>query len=404
MKKKLLLLTFMVLMGAMASSAGQVYVNNDPSIDHGNIGVDNYFPAPGATVTLSVVPDGGYFLYSSDIVIEEHDALDNFVCYITPSGPPEAYGQEFYTFVMPNDVTHDVHVTATFTGLEYPVNIIGGAGGSFCVSHINSIPIDPNTWNGQARTGDSVTLTATPDLGWELDYYSVFAPNDNLYLPVTTVDPVTGEFMMQPSPVDIEAFFRMSDYKITIDLSNGDGSIDVSKIAGNVVPPGTPQPYYAKMGDGIELIITPDPGYELDYIDLIADDPLYDQVLNGDVESFGMPPSNITLRPKFRLATVTLTVDVVSGSGSVRTMPRNPGAGAVVRLVVTPDPGYMLPSGNMMVEQRDNSDVLQNTYSVDPYPDIWWDDPSPPYPTTTFTMPVSPPYNVHLIVPFDPVM
>ena len=76
MKKKLLLLTFMVLMGAMASSAGQVYVNNDPSIDHGNIGVDNDWPAPGATVTLNVVPDGGYCLYISDIVIEEYDAND----------------------------------------------------------------------------------------------------------------------------------------------------------------------------------------------------------------------------------------------------------------------------------------------------------------------------------------
>lgn len=349
---KKILLTFMVLMGAMSSWAGQVILDpqyfQDPASYHGNIGVDNDWPAPGATVTLNVVPDGGYCLYISNIVIEEYDANDDYVGPITPSGPPEAYGPEDYTFEMPTDATHNVQVTVTFTGMEYPVNCIPTSNGTFCVSHINGVPIDPDIWNNHACTGDTVTLTATPDPGWELVNYSVFAPNLN---DSVQVDPNTGDFIMPPSPVDIEATFRQIDYTINIDLRNGNGSIDVSVIAGVDQSNNNP-PYLAHKDDLIELMISPDPDYELDFIDIEAEDTVYNRRFSGDI--FDMPPSNITLVPTFRPVSYMVEIDQGIPHGSVAALNTSTGIGGPgvptvpaevgqnIQLSNTPDIGYEL--------------------------------------------------------------
>ncbi len=409
MKKKLLLLTFMVLMGAMASSAGQVFIDSyDPDAIHGNYSVDNELVAPGATIPIDVMPYMGYHVFITDVVIDEYDADDIFVQTLTPSGPSEtADGMpDQYTFVMPADATHNVRVSVTFSGVEYPVDGTPNPGGSFCISHINSNPYsppDPNVpWRGFARTGDIVTLTAIPDLGWALVNFSVFAHSLGYYVPVTNLDAVTSEFTMPDGPVDIQVFFRQLNYTITIDQGSN-GTIDVFMINGNEVSPGTPQPYIAHAEEVIELKISPDDGYEISWIDLVADDSNYDKMLNNGEADFVMPPCNITLRPHFTPARFTLTFDI-NGSGSVRAMPSNNlHAGQRVRLDVTPGRGYMLQVSDLVVEQIDGG-IVAGTLNLEPFSDIMWDNPSPPFPTTAFTLPFAPPYNVRVRADFQPVM
>ena len=401
----------MVLLGAMASWAGQVFIDSyDPDVIHGNYGVDNELVAPGATIPIYVMPYSGYVVLIGDVVIDEYDADDIFVQTLTPSGPSETADgvPDQYTFVMPADATHNVRVSVTFSGVENPINGSPNQGGSFCISHINGDPITPedpdNPWNGHARTGDIVTLTAIPDLGWDLVNFSVFANAIGDYVPVAPVDPVTSEFTMPASPVDIQVFFRQLDYTITIDNStaNGNGTIDVFMINGYEVPPGTPQPYVAHAQEMIELKISPNNGYEIYWIDLVAVDSNYDKMLNDGEADFVMPPCNITLRPHFREARFTLTMDI-NGSGSVRAMPSsNLHAGRRVSLDVTPGRGYMLQVSDLVVEQIDGG-IVAGTLNLEPFSDIMWDNPSPPFPTTAFTLPFAPPYNVRVTADFQPV-
>ena len=368
---KKILLTFMVLMGAMSSWAGQVILDpqyfQDPASYHGNIGVDNDWPAPGATVTLNVVPDGGYCLYISDIVIEEYDANDDYVGPINPSGPPEAYGPEDYTFQMPTDATHNVQVAVTFTGIEYPLNSFTGGGSGHCeVKLINGQPLDtiafPDPHNIMARTGDTITLKVTPDLGWQLNYINLeYQGNVNL-LPNT-------EFIMPSDPTTVVAYFNLVNLTISINNNDPNGTLIVADVAGVNVPPGTPPPYIAHIGEDIALDFTANPGYILDHVDIVANDTVFNRTLINGEMNFDMPPCDITLIPTFKLADLTLEVDQGTVDGTIYARVGGisyPGVqyittkmGRAVRLFNTPDLGYELDQ-YFVTLKSDGSDVPLN--------------------------------------------
>ncbi len=367
MKKKILLMC-MALMSAMTLWAGHVFLEPDPwdpVMMHGNVGVDNLDPGPGDIVTVNVAPDPGYHLFIEDIVVIEVDENNDFIDSLTVTGPPETQVPENYTFQMPlND--HNVRVSVTFTGIEYPLNSFTGGGSGHCeVKLINGQPLDtiafPDPHNIMARTGDTITLKVTPDLGWQLNYINLeYQGNVNL-LPNT-------EFIMPSDPTTVVAYFNLVNLTITINNSDPNGTLSIYSINGQE---GLTPPYIAHIGEDIALNFTPNPGYILDHVDIVANDTVFNRTLINGEMNFDMPPCDITLIPTFAPLPFSLYVDVDPSHGTVTAKDLNTlmscqnyqsldfPMGNTVQLSNVPAQGYMF-NQYAVINEDDGTDVLVN--------------------------------------------
>ena len=311
MKKKILLMC-MALMSAMTAWSGQVFID---AFMNGNVNVNSFTPSPGATVTIDVTPNQGYRVLLSNIVVEEVDAGDIYVRTLTVSGPSETpeMMQDFYTFQMPNDASHNVHVRVTFTRMEYPVDCNIASGNGDCeVELINSLPLDtiafPDPHHIMACMGDVITLKVTPGVGWQLDFMKVNGdPN--------MVNPNTYEFTMPAQPANVEAFFKPKAYTLRIDPS----TVSVADINGVTMTPTVNAPYleYYPVYDN-DLITVVDillaNGYNIqNYILENTDDNSFIASYPGTSSpagtSFPMPPNNVTLTATYTLQPYTLAVE-----------------------------------------------------------------------------------------------
>lgn len=125
--------------------------------------------------------------------------------------------------------------------------------------------------NTSANYGEVIQLTVSPDAGYKIDTIKVNG------------SPISGNsFTMPAEDVVIEAVFEKLNYTVTINYAPN-GIVSASKNTANY-------------GDAIVLTITPDSGYELDYIKI-----------NGDViedPSFVMPAGDVTVDVGFKVLVI----------------------------------------------------------------------------------------------------
>ena len=153
------------------------YDVNLSNIDHGSVRPDKTKVSAGETVNLTVTPDDGYEIdelyYRDGLSVEKHPIINN-------------------SFVMPES---DVMIYATFkqkTDAGFNVNV------------------DPNIKNGKiianpptAKEGEKVTLTITPNDGYELQNISI---TDGFGNPVELSH--DNSFTMPKSNVNVTATFN----------------------------------------------------------------------------------------------------------------------------------------------------------------------------------------------------
>lgn len=153
------------------------YDVNLSNIDHGSVTPDKTKVSAGETVNLTVTPDNGYEIdelyYRDGLSVEKHPIINN-------------------SFVMPES---DVVIYATFkqkTDAGFNVNV------------------DPNIKNGKiiatpptAKEGEKVTLTITPNDGYELQNISI---TDGFGNPVELSH--DNSFTMPKSNVNVTATFN----------------------------------------------------------------------------------------------------------------------------------------------------------------------------------------------------
>lgn len=153
------------------------YDVNLSNIDHGSVTPDKTKVSAGETVNLTVTPDNGYEIdelyYRDGLSVEKHPIINN-------------------SFVMPES---DVMIYATFkqkTDAGFNVNV------------------DPNIKNGKiiatpptAKEGEKVTLTITPNDGYELQNISI---TDGFGNPVELSH--DNSFTMPKSNVNVTATFN----------------------------------------------------------------------------------------------------------------------------------------------------------------------------------------------------
>lgn len=170
------------------------------------------------TVTVTITPDEGYKL--GEIVVKDENQQPVDVTVNDNEG----------TFTMP---AGDVTVTVTFEAIDYTITVAPSDNGT----------VTTDAENNKAKKDQIVTLTITPNGGYELDTLTVTYKDANGNdQPVTVAN---NKFTMPASDVIVTATFKVVTYTIT--LNPDGGTVAPESISYNVTQTFTlPTPVKAK--------------------------------------------------------------------------------------------------------------------------------------------------------------
>ena len=278
--------------------------------EHGTVTADKTAAKAGERVNLTVTPDADWQIASLTVT----DAEGNEVDLVNGH------------FTMP---ASSVTVTAVFEEVMHTVTVSDTVNGT--------VTADPTS----AHTGDTVTLTVTPDEGWELDTLTV------TYGENQTVDVTNNQFTMPASDVTVTATFKLIDFTVTVAAyENGTVTADPTE--------------NLHLGDTVTLTVTPDAGYALDAL-LVKDAGNNEIAVEHD--QFTMPASNVTVTATFKAIDYTVTV-AETVNGTVTADQETAHAGDTVTLTVTPNEGYWLRSLTVTEEGGSEVNVTESTFTM----------------------------------------
>ena len=300
-------------------------------IEHGSVTA----PATacmGDQVTLTVTPDPGYEVAT----LQATSLVGGSITAINPT--PQGNG--IYTFEMP---ARDVTIEATFTKKLYNIGIADG------IEH-GSISA-PAT----AHYDDPVTVTVTPDKGYELDhlYYSYDA-GGGVHEPEITIE--NGQFNMPNFDVTIHATFKLKKYNVEVEEAiDGDHGF-VQAV-----------PSTCSMGETVTLITSADTGYAITTLQATYEEGTTEVNLpltpaENDTYTFVMPAADVHVHWIVSKVQYTITVNP-SEHGTV-TAPATAEYGQEVTLTVTPDAHYMLESLSVAYTNGNPVTVTDNKFSM----------------------------------------
>ena len=300
-------------------------------IEHGSVTA----PATacfGDQVTLTVTPAAGYEVAT----LQATSLVGGSITAINPT--PQGNG--IYTFEMP---ARDVTIEATFTKKLYNIGIADG------IEH-GSISA-PAT----AYYDDPVTVTVTPDVGYELDqlYYSYDA-GGGVHEPEITIE--NGQFNMPNFDVTIHATFKLKKYNVEVEEAiDGDHGF-VQAV-----------PSTCSMGETVTLITSADTGYAITTLQATYEEGTTEVNLpltpaENDTYTFVMPAADVHVHWIVSKVQYTITVNP-SEHGTV-TAPATAEYGQEVTLTVTPDAHYMLESLSVAYTNGNPVTVTDNKFSM----------------------------------------
>lgn len=245
-------------------------------------------------VTLTVTPATGYELEQLRVMDDET--------------PITVWSEEGgYVFNMP---ANGVTVTATFKAIDYIINIVSSENGT--------VTADKAT----ANMGETVTLTITPDEGYELESLRVIY--DDAIVPLTE----GNTFVMRACNAAIIADFKMIDYTVTIEPSEN-GTVIADKATAN-------------MGETVTLTVTPNEGCEFDQLTVMNGETKVDVTITTEGNyTFTMPAGNVNITATFKAIDYNVFI-VTPVSGNVTPDKETAHYGETVTLTVVPDEGYEL--------------------------------------------------------------
>ncbi|MBS5942031.1 MAG: fibrinogen-binding adhesin SdrG C-terminal domain-containing protein [Finegoldia magna] len=263
----------------------------------------------GQDVTFTAKPNPGYKLVGNVTVTNNK----------TGRGVPIRNGN---TFTMP---ASDVTINARFEAETYNITYNKPTGGTV-------------SGPAKSKTGETVTVTATPETGYKFEKLIVTGANGQ------SVATNGNSFVMPAGNVRVSAQFTKSSYTIGYQ-STQHGKVELPKTA--------------NPGDVVTITATPDDGYMVDTISVNSG--------QGKVEvtgnTFVMPKSNVVVNVTFKLKPAdkyNVTVSQTT-NGSVSAEPTSQEAGKTVNLTVKPEQGYKLEK--LSVKDASGNDVSVNNNS-----------------------------------------
>ena len=291
-----------------APANGTVTVKvNDGDAQTVSTGNQEFSAEAGATITIECTANTGaafVSLESDDVTLGES-------------------GGGTYTFTMPKS---DVTLTVMFQRL-YSITTA-----TDLVIENGAIDFPAKAYNTQ-----EVTITATPDAGYELESVSVNGVNQD-YTAIVTVSGNVAKFTMPNFAVIINSVtFKPvavePTYSVNCQVTGGGGTIHVNDN----------QAFHA--GETVNVYVSADPGYQLESMYAIGDDSENLWTANiTNTHSFTMPGCNVTVYATFDKVADTYTIGTnVTGKGTVNVSPASTAAaGDWVTVTATPAEGYKL--------------------------------------------------------------
>lgn len=272
-------------------------VSNEPNTIPGGTGSTPDTPTPGASYTITYSAGTGTGSMDSTTV-EAGERLTLPACGFTAPA-----GQQFKgwrvgsssTVYQPSDrvvITGNTTVTAVWDDGDY-----GNYYVSVRTSRHGSVLPDVE----YASSGSRVTLTVSPDRGYELEEISVTNSRTGSEISVRDSGNDTYRFTMPDDDVRVEASFQevSKDYSITVRTpSHGSVSSNAD---------------YASSGNRVTLTVTPSRGYELEDITVTnkkTGDVISVSSSRSDKYRFTMPAANVTVEAFFREIAVSDPVAV----------------------------------------------------------------------------------------------
>lgn len=190
-------------------------------------------------VKVNVTPEKGYKL--DDLTVTYADG--------EKSAALTKISDNNYTFTMP---AADVTVTAVYTEITYTAALDKEGNGTVRLNGFNTTRIE-------ADYNDTVTVSVTPDEGWELKSVEV-AGGDVEVLP--EIDPAGGEytFVMPNYDVEISVVMEKISHDVTTYVVNayeeGHGTVTMNQTAGRI-------------GDRMVITADPDDGYRVKHVTVL---------------------------------------------------------------------------------------------------------------------------------------
>ncbi len=321
-----------VLITAHFSGVLDYNITISPDIVNGTVTSDKTTASYQETVTLTVTPAPGYEVETLQVTWIEGGSITAI--------NPTPQGNGIYTFEMP---ARDVTIEATFTKKLYNIGIADG------IEH-GSISA-PAT----AYYDDPVTVTVTPDKGYELDqlYYSYDA-GGGVHEPEITIE--NGQFNMPNFDITIHATFKLKKYNVEVEEAiDGDHGF-VQAV-----------PSTCSMGETVTLITSADTGYAITTLQATYEEGTTEVNLpltpaENDTYTFVMPAADVHVHWIVSKVQYTITVNP-SEHGTV-TAPATAEYGQEVTLTVTPDAHYMLESLSVAYTNGNPVTVTDNKFSM----------------------------------------
>ena len=287
----------------------------------GSISANMEEAAEGETVTLTAIPDEGYKFEKWCVTYQNGE--ETVEVTVTED-----------TFTMP---AADVTVTATFKLSTYTITV---------TEQIEGGKIEASKTS--ASMGDEITLTATPDEGYEFEKWSV------TYGESGTVEVSDeGIFKMPAANVTVTATFAAIDYKITVTPPTG-GTISVSAET-------------AHEGDEITLTATPAEGYKFVSWNVTTDNGTVDVTDSEGIYTVTMPAANVTVTATFTAIDYTITVTPPTG-GTISVSAETAHVGDLITLTATPNANYEFTSWSVTYQSEEGTtvavEVTNNTFTM----------------------------------------
>ena len=259
-------------------------------VQHGTVTADPTTATYNSTITLTATPEAGYQLSS--------------LTYTT--GDSQAINIDGTSFTMP---AGDVTVNAAFTPIDYTVTVNASTGGTARADKTTPVHV-----------GDEITLTVTPDAGYQLSSLT-YTTGDSQAIGIDGTS-----FTMPAGDVTVNATFTPINYTVTVNASTG-GTVAANKTA------------QVHVGDEITLTATPSEGYE--FASWTVKRGSADVTVTDN--KFTMPAGNVTVSASFTQLTLhSINVTQPEGGGTLAVDPATAYKGSTVRITVTPANNYQL--------------------------------------------------------------
>ena len=167
----------------------------------------------GDTVTLVAAPDDGFALKSFTVKDSNNHMLET-------SGTGNTR-----TFTMP---AANVTVSTMFEGAPYNLKISDEITGGTVTAQGNGISTANNVTT--AKAGSEVTLTVTPDTGFNFESLTVTKTADNSAVSVTKESDTIYKFTMPKEAVSVSATFVGKDTSLTLSTAGNSGTTCTAKL------------------------------------------------------------------------------------------------------------------------------------------------------------------------------